>query len=372
MKEKKWRVVVTGGGTGGHIYPALAIAQGLEEAVGAKITYLGGANSLESRLAAEKGYPFIAIPCRGLAGASLATLRAAWINLKGKRRAKGYLRQLRPDVVIGTGGYAAAPVMLAAAALHIPTLIHEQNAVPGKANKLISRHADRVCLTFDAAKKHFPPQAHTVLTGLPVRPEILTASREEGRQALGLAPDAPVLLVTGGSQGAQAINEAMEGAVAQLLAAGWQVLHITGPKNFAMVEENLRQAGVLDQQGLFLLPYLDRMEYALAAADLVLARAGASFLAEVLCRGLPSVLVPYPYAAGNHQEENARSLEQAGAAIVIENSVLKPQTLLDALLPLMGDPERLLQMSAAACGLAVPEALSRIIETALAILPGNK
>ncbi|MEG1500705.1 MAG: undecaprenyldiphospho-muramoylpentapeptide beta-N-acetylglucosaminyltransferase [Clostridiales bacterium] len=363
-ENRKLKAVITGGGTGGHIYPALAIAQGLKEVMGAEILYLGGKDTMENRLAPLAGFKFSPVDCRGLQGLSWQSIKALYHNLKGQKEAKIILQAFTPDIVIGTGGYVAAPVVLAAAALGIPSMIHEQNAFPGKANRLLSRKVDRVCLTFTAAGKHFPAKSKMTLTGLPVRQEILLAQREASLQKLGLRDDKPVFLITGGSQGARTINDAVVPAMEELLAAGLQVVHITGPKNYASVRQKLAKTGVFDYKGLILLPYLDKIESALAAADLVLARAGASFLSEMLCRGLPGILIPYPYAAGNHQEENARSLQEAGAALIIKDNCLNKESLLAHVLFLLKDRQKLTEMSAAARALAMPDALDNILKIA--------
>lgn len=359
------RVVVSGGGTGGHIYPALAIAQGLKEAAGGEILYMGGPHSLESRLAPQAGLEFAAVESRGLKGLSFATLGALLSHWRGMGQAKKILRNFAPHVVIGTGGYASVPTLFAAGRLGIPTLIHEQNAYPGLANRFLSRSADCLCLTFEGAQEHFPPRIKTIVTGLPVRKSILLAEKDQALANLGLSREKPVLLAYGGSQGARSINQALIPALPALLEAGAQIIHICGPSHYEDMQKALQDLGMLDREGLLLLSYSDSMENPLAAADLAIARAGASFIAELTVRGLPAVLVPYPYAAANHQALNARSLQKAGAALMIEDRALNAQSLLKAVLPLLEDRTGLKEMSARALSLAKPQALEDIVSLAL-------
>lgn len=371
MSQKRLKVVISGGGTGGHIYPALAIARGLAEQEGAEILYLGGRQSLESRLAQEAGFAFREIRSSGLQGNAFRKMKALYANYQGMKEAKRLLAEYRPQLAIGTGGYVGAPVLFAAAKLGIPTMIHEQNAFPGKANRLLGRYVDRICLTFEEARSYFPQPEKCVHTGLPVRQAILAATKEDGLAHFHLDGTRPVFLVTGGSQGAKTLNTALSAAIVELLQAGLQVIWITGPKNYAAIKQEWQKTKNLtkglDPNGLVLIPYLNEMEKALAAADLVLGRAGASFIAEILVRGLPSVLVPYPFAAGNHQELNAASLVANGAALMIQDKDLTPQALLEAVLPLVGDRERLAKMAAAAKGMAAPKALDAILAQAVAL-----
>ncbi len=364
-KNSSLRVVISGGGTGGHIYPALAIAQGLKEAAGADILYMGCPSSMESRLAAQAGLKFAPVEARALRGKSLKTLMALASNWRGAGQAKKLLKAYKPHLIIGTGGYGAAPVLFAGGGLGIPIIIHEQNAYPGLANRFLSRYADLVLLTFADAKEYFPKKTKFALTGLPVRKSIMEADKSQALEKLGLSPLKPVLLAAGGSQGSKSINSAVVGALPGLLEAGLQIILVCGEKNYTQINKDLKDKGILDQNGIVLVSYSDDMEILLAAADLALARAGASFIAELLIRGLPAILIPYPFAAANHQELNAQSLERAGAAILIKDNELSPQTLIKAVLPLIEDRKSLAKMAACSAGLAKPKALEDIISLAL-------
>jgi len=318
------RAIVAGGGTGGHIYPALAIAEALRRD-GAEILYLGVADSMEDMLAREHGFSFAAVPAHAMHRSPGKLMLDLAVNLQGTVRAKRLLKEFHPQVVIGTGGYSSAPAVKAAQSLHIPTLLHEQNAFPGKANRYLARKADAVCLTFDAAAPYFPHRDRLHLTGLPVRSQILETGREESRSFLSIPEDVPVLLITGGSQGASSMNRAAAGSAEALLDAGWWVIHICGKDSY---DEMKQQVPNSDRWLLY--PFVDHMEHPLHAADVAFARAGASFLAEAAAIGLPLILTPYPYAANDHQRYNARAFVDAGAARVIEDGELNGDRLFEA------------------------------------------
>ena len=367
------KVMLSGGGTGGHIYPALAIAEALKkEYPGSRLVYVGNASGMEHELAAEAGYEFVAVSAAAFKRKGpLQILASIYKNWRGLAEAKRVLRDFKPDLVIGTGGYASGPLLLEAARLHIPTLLHEQNAVMGKTNKLLSRRVSKICLTFPVPELNKAAAAKAVLTGLPVREAILTATLDEGRRRLGLAADKPVLVLTGGSQGARHLNMALAGLWQKLLAEGVQIVHITGEKLFDETAERAEAVGLpvtfpqgQAKEGFLLLPYLHHMEYALAAADVVIGRAGASFLAEVMALGRAAVLVPYPYAAGNHQFYNARTLEQGGAALVIEDGQLNEESLGAALQKLLFDIQLRDTMAARSAALGQRDAVYNILRVA--------
>lgn len=369
-------VMLSGGGTGGHIYPALAVAEAIRQKYpDSRLVYVGNVDGMEHELAKEAGYEFIPVSVAGFKGRGpLQMLQMLYKNWRGLAEAKALLRQFHPDLVIGTGGYACGPLLLGATRLHIPTLLHEQNAIMGKTNKILSRHVNKICLTFPIANLPDAVSAKCELTGLPVRRAILETDTAAARQHLGLAVDKPVLVVTGGSQGARHINQAMAELWPELLAAGVQIVHITGEKLFDETAQLARRNGLpVDpktqqaKDGFLLLPYLHHMEYALAAADLVISRAGASFLAEVMALGRAAILVPYPYAAGNHQVYNAQALVEAGAALLIEDAALSAQSLRQALQKALFDINLREKMAANSAALGKREAATAIIGVAAAV-----
>ena len=368
--SKKLKIVISGGGTGGHIYPALAIAQALIEKTGARILYLGGKSSLEERLVTEKGLEFVSFPVRGLSRKSIKIIGDIAFDLRGIKHARRLIREFKPDVFVGTGGFVSGAAAFAAHKEKVPVVLHEQNAFPGLANRFLSRHAAVVCTSFADAASRFPKKARIEMTGLPVRKEILTASRDDAYNYFEFTEDGmkdkKILLVTGGSQGAQKLNQTMLKAYPQLLEDGLVVIHITGSRNFDEYKTSLTAAGIFGHPNLILLPYLDRMEYGLAAADLVLGRAGASFLAELMARGLPSVLVPYPHAAADHQTYNAQALVNKKAALIIKDEALNEQILLSALLTVLQDDGKRKSMGQNAGKMSDPQSLDKIIELVLA------
>ncbi|MHB8171868.1 MAG: undecaprenyldiphospho-muramoylpentapeptide beta-N-acetylglucosaminyltransferase [Thermincolia bacterium] len=361
------RLLLTGGGTGGHIYPALAIARGFQQRhEGAEILYVGTNLGLEADIVPKAGYAFRTVTVEGLERKlSLKLLASGLKAVQGLVDTRRILREFRPHVVVGTGGYVCGPVVLMAALQGIPCLIHEQNAYPGITNKLLARFVKKIAVTFEESARFFPPQAPVKLTGLPIRPEVLTAEREKSLSNLGLDKDKFLILVTGGSRGARSINKAMVEVHKRLSGRKEvQILHITGQTGYQDTLSELEKEGItLAPEGNSIVkPYLYNMEDALAAANLIICRAGATTLAEVTARGIPSVLIPYPYAAENHQEHNARSLENHGATIVILDKVLTGYNLKETIEALLNDRPRLQAMAANAHSLGKPAALDEILD----------
>lgn len=369
------KFVVTGGGTGGHIYPALAIARGLMDRFGASVYYIGGTRGLESDIVPREGLPFKSIPLAGFKrGLSPANLTVAWKALSGVMKARGYLKEVGPDAVIGTGGYVCGPVVLAAALSGIPTLIHEQNAFPGLTNRVLARFSGCVAATFEESKKYFPSRAPVKVTGLPVRKEILAAERDKAREKMGLQPGNLLVVSFGGSQGARSINSAMLEVLARFAGhAQTSFLHVTGPGNYDSFTGALGRSIKVEHHGnITITPYLHDMPTALAAADLTVCRAGAATLAELTAVGLPALLVPYPHAAANHQEHNARALEKNGAAVVIKDSELGGEMLASQIERLAAHRETLEKMAGACKSLGRPGALDDILDCVRDLLDNKR
>ena len=359
------RVVITGGGTGGHIYPALAIARGIKDRYKeAEILYIGTASGLEAELVPKAGFSFSAVTAVGLKRKlSLHNLTVPWQVTKGLMESRRQIRNFSPCAVIGTGGYVCGPVVLAAALQKIPTLIHEQNAYPGITNRILSRFAGRVAVTFPESVRHFPERSEVKLTGLPVRPEILTADREKARAKMGLATGTRLILSFGGSQGARSINQAVAGVMSNYCNNRLvHILHVTGPKGYDEFMIAAKSMSMDSYGNIVIMPYLYDMPEALAAADLVICRAGAATLAELTVRGLPGILIPYPYASENHQEYNARSLVKHGAAEMILDRDLNGESLSEKVKELMANPVKLMEMSKASKKQGHPRALNDILD----------
>ena len=368
------KVAFAGGGTGGHLYPALAIADALRDR--ATILFIGSAEGLESSVIPEAGYDLETIASRALERRfSLDTLETAAANAVGIAQGMRVLSAFRPDVVIATGGYVSFPAMTAARGLRLMTgaraslALLEPNAHPGLANRLLAPMVDEVWGAFPDPDPAF--ENKYVHTGIPVRTSLLHPNnRIEAARRLGLDPARRTILAMGGSQGARTINEAVAALVTRrALPPQWQVLHVCGERDFEYMQAEERRP--LGENRVVLLPYLNEMADAYALSDLVVARAGASTIGELTALGIPSLLVPFPFAAEDHQARNAQVLAARGAAVVIEDRQLNADSLWWALRDVM-QSERLDAMRSAARSLANRDALSTILARVEALVSKNK
>ncbi len=361
------RILITGGGTGGHVYPGLAVAGALEKlAPGSEVRFAGTSRGIESVLVPRAGYRFTTLPASGFRGLGG---RARFLFLMNFFL--GFFRSVlmfliwRPRVVLGTGGYVSAPVMLAARVLGIPCALQEQNAVPGSTNRLVGRWARRIYLGFGGAARYFK-DSRCRETGNPVRSEFLAAALDEN--ALN-ERTGNHLLVFGGSRGSAKLNKAVrEAAEAWCGRPDLSVMIQTGPGEHAEVAEAF-DAGTPDR--ITVVPYIDDMASALRRADLVVSRSGAMTLAELQCVGRPAVLVPFPFATDAHQLRNAEDCEQAGAAVVLKDEKCDGPALVRLVDELLGDQARLQGMSEAATGLARPDAAEVIAADLLELAGGE-
>ena len=344
------KFMITGGGTGGHIYPALAVARSLYQLDPAsEVLYVGTKRGLEADLVPREGIPFRVIETSGIMGKSpIDAARGAIRASKGLLEAYRIAREFRPDACLGTGGYVSGPVILAAHLRGVPCAIQDQNVVPGFTNKLLSRFVSEVYIPFEDARAHFPGRVRCVVTGNPVRPVIVAAQREHGAKSLGLDPGRLTLLVFGGSRGARRIVEVALDMIEQdLLMKGVQIILITGREYESMAQERLQKLGIAPSMAgnLVIRPYLFDIENAMAASDIMVGRAGGMTVSEALARGLPSVLVPSPNVAGNHQLYNAKAAARSGGAIIIREPELQAARLAQGLNTILGDPKKLATMS---------------------------
>ncbi len=354
------RFVVAGGGTSGHINPALAIAEQIQrDHPDAEIRFCGTARGLESTLVPRAGFAFTAIRARGLPSRpSREMLRAVADYLAGYRQSRRLLRQFRPNAVIGTGGYVCSPVVAAAAGLRIPVLLHEQNAFPGRSNRLMARRSQAVCISFPGTEQRFHTRAPITLTGNPVREIFFRQDRLTARTALGLDPAQPVILAMGGSLGARSINLAVLGldfTAEQADGKAPLVILAAGRQHFQAVS-----AAAAGKPWLAVHEYLYDIHLYMAAADLLICRSGAMTCAELAALGRPAIMVPYPFAAGDHQTYNARAQADAGGAVLCPDSQLTPAWLMTAIKDLFHDPDRLPRMGQAAASQARPDAAADI------------
>lgn len=319
--------------------------------------FVGTSRGVEARVVPQRGYPIRFVHARGLSRRPLQLARALAETALGLVESLGVLWRFRPDLVVGTGGYVSAPAVVAAAVLRVPVVLLEQNAVPGKTTRLLARLARKVCLSFPGSRQYLVGRPVEV-TGNPVRPELLVASREQAQRELGVESTRPCLLVTGASQGASSLNQAVLEALPLWKNKDWTILHLTGPASFAEVESQARAALGDGKLAYLAFGYLERMELAYACADLVVSRAGATTIAELTCLGLPAILVPYPFAEG-HQESNAVPVETAGGGVIVRDAEVV-QRLAPVVEELMEDRRRLVAMGEASRELGAPGALDRI------------
>jgi len=371
-------VVFAGGGTGGHLYPALALAQAFVEArPDVRPFFVGASRGVEARILPARGVEHALLPVEGFPrGAGLAGLRAVPALVRSLGGVLELLRSLRPEMVVVTGGYAGGPAGIGAGILGIPLALQEQNAVPGVTTRLLSLWARQVHLAFPEAADRLPrfARARVRVTGNPVRPAP-ALELAEARAAFGLPAAGTVVLAAGGSQGSAALNRVLVGAVQGVEQGGLKrppellLLWSTGPTHHEGVIRALEAAG--SPRWVRALPYIDDMPAALTAANLAVSRAGAMATAELLNHGLPAVLVPLPTAAADHQTRNARALASAGAAVVVEEAGLTGEALWRRVLELAQDSALRERMAAAARARACPQATTLIVSDLLGLLPGH-
>jgi UDP-N-acetylglucosamine--N-acetylmuramyl-(pentapeptide) pyrophosphoryl-undecaprenol N-acetylglucosamine transferase len=343
------RVLIAGGGTGGHVIPALAIARELKARYGAEVLFVGTARGIENRLVPQAGYRLELVKVGALKNVTLATrLRTLFDLPLAILRARSIIREFRPDVVVGVGGYASGPAMAAAILGRIPTVAFEPNYVPGFANKLIGRRVSAAAVHFEETKPYF---RNARVVGVPVRPEFFQVAQQAGH-------DSPTLLVFGGSQGAHAINEAVTAAIPELLRQlpGLHVIHQTGERDYNDVQSAYTRAGASAEVSAF----IDNMPQAFMRACLVVCRSGASTVAEVAAAGKPAIFIPFPRAADDHQRRNAEAFANAGAAVLIPESDLAPERLAATVQEMLSDRMRLQVMAEKARALGHKDAAGQV------------
>lgn len=359
------RVFVSGGGTAGHIYPALAVARLIARADGDEVAFVGAPGSLEERLSAEAGLRFVPVRSRGWDRARPLTFITGVLTTVGSLlRCISLLGRERTDVVCGFGGYVSLPLGLAAVMRGVPLVIHEQNAVPGLANKVLARWATTVCLTYPDSAAYLRPGVRSVVTGNPVRSSVLDADRLRGRAAFGVGEGDTLVLVFGGSRGARHLNGAVVDLYKRLSdIEGLKVVQIAGPLEADAVRRSLAEiAGGAVPEWWAVREYVDEMGDLLAAADLVVCRAGATTLAELSALGKPMVLVPYPYATDDHQTHNAEPFIAVDGAVAFRDEDIDGPEFAATVLGLLEDPGRRTRMALNAGTLGRPHAADAVVD----------
>ena len=340
------KVIISGGGTGGHVYPGISLAGEIKgRDINNDIVFVGTERGLESKLIPREGIKFIKIKAQGIKRKlCFENLTAVVIFLVSLLQSYKIVKKYKPDIVIGTGGYVSGSVVLMAAILGIPTFVHEQNVIPGITNKFLSRITRATFLSFNQSKEYFSSKAKLIFTGNPLRFKNIKRSTDREYKKFNLDPSKKTILVLGGSKGAASINRAvLEGIdlIKEIIKNGWQVLLISGQDDYDNIIKMVRK----NHKIFSVEPYLYDIEKAYSLADLVICRAGATTLAEIGAYGLPAILIPYPYATHNHQEVNARIFTKEGAAILILEKDLSEEKLAQVLLDTLKDNKLLEMMS---------------------------
>ena len=361
MMKKQIRIIISGGGTGGHIFPALSIADALKERCpDAEILFVGAENRMEMERVPAAGYSITGLPVAGFDRKNLLKNTGVIFKLlKSMYLARKTLKKFQPDIVVGTGGYASGPTLKAAARMGIPTLIQEQNSYAGITNKLLAKKAAKICVAYEGMERFFPA-GKIVLTGNPICKD-LTDLEEKRKKAcifFGLDPDMKTVLILGGSLGAKTLNECMIQALPALRDSGVQFLWQSGKMYF---HDSLKQMERYSQRPVKLTEFISRMDMAYSVADLVVSRAGAGSISEFCAAGKPVILVPSPNVAEDHQTRNARALVEKNAAMLVPDAGALQQ-LIPLALDTVRNPERLKELSANIRKLALPDAADRIVD----------
>lgn len=366
--KKRPKILISGGGTGGHIFPALSIADVCRRRFDADILFVGAEGRMEMERVPAAGYEIKALPVAGFNRKNLLKNFSVLLKLKKSLSlAKKILGEFNPDIAVGVGGYASGPMLKAAQKAGIPTLLQEQNSYAGVTNKLLASKARSICVAYDGMERFFPAD-RIVATGNPIRKNLLEATLPPGeaRSKFGLDPETPTLLVVGGSLGALTINETMEKIVGRLRELGIQVIWQTGKSFLPRAEK-----AVEGLDGVVVLPFIPDMATSYAAATLVVSRAGAGTISELQLLGKPCILVPSPNVAEDHQTKNAQALSSRGAAIMVRDAECR-EKLFDEVKPLVSSPERLEEMKMAILEMAMLDSDEKIADEIEKILDGTK
>ena len=351
--------MISGGGTGGHIFPAIAIANAVRDREeGTRFLFVGAEGKMEMEKVPAAGYAIEALPIRGFQrGSLLKNAGLPWRLLRSMLKARSLVRSFKPHVAVGVGGYASGPLLAAAQRMKVPTLIQEQNSYPGATNRMLAKRVDRICVAYAGMEKYFPKEK-VLLTGNPVRQDVvrLTGKRPRGLEQFGLVEGRPILFITGGSLGARGINRGVEAALPMFKEAGIQVIWQTGSPYLKQAQAAIEKLAYADCK---VHEFVTRMDLAYAVADLVVARAGAISVSELSLVGLPSILVPLPTAAEDHQTHNARALTDSGAAVLLRDDEAV-EKLGDTVVKLIRDEQALERLRTAIAGMGTQNAAEAI------------
>ena len=360
------KIIFSGGGTGGHIYPIMALIERLKErniVTNEDILFVGTEKGLESKIVPAAGVPFKTLKIQGFDRRHLLkNFETIKLFLDANKQAKKILKSFKPDIVLGTGGYVSGAIVYTAAKMHIPTMIHESNSVVGLANKFLAHYVDKICYTFDDAAKQFPEKKKLVKTGNPRSQQVLglNESKVDIKQKWGLNPNVPTVLIFGGSRGALAINQIVKKSLPELKQKPYQIIWATGQLYYGNIKKELADHKL--SENIKIVPYIDNMPGLLPQMTCVVARSGATSLAEFTALGVPVILIPSPNVTHNHQMKNALDLEKAGAALVISENDLNPNNFVSSIDHILLDQNYAKKMSQASKQLGVPDASDQVIK----------
>lgn len=367
------KVLLSGGGTGGHVYPAIAIANRIkEENPDAEIVFVGTEKGIESEIVPKYGYELKTVTVQGFKRKiDFDNVKRVFKLFKGLEQSRRIVKKFKPDVVIGTGGYVSGPVLFNASMSKVPAIIHEQNSFPGVTNKILAKMVTKVLTSFEDSHERFPEETRSklVLTGNPVRKEILISKKSNSRRKLGVQEDKKMVLCYGGSGGSRKINDSMKLVIRNLVNEDVAFIYATGKNFYDGFMEDISDLQLKPYQKV--VPYLEDMASALAACDMVIGSAGAISLAEITALGKPSIIIPKAYTAENHQEYNAKSIESKGAGIAILEKNLTAETLNNTVFKMLGDRELLIDMANSSKEIGKPEAIDIIYKEVMEVYNRN-
>lgn len=347
------KVIITAGGTGGHIYPALSIINKIKEMdKKADFLYIGTTDRMEKDIIPNKNIDYIGIKISGLSKNPFKLIKALYLNIVSVFKCKKIIKKFNPDIVIGVGGYVTVPVLYSAYKLGIPTVLHEQNSIPGKANKFLSKYVDKVCVSVEKSAEYFPSKK-VVFTGNP-RGEEVTLSQKASKEEYDLSLDKKLLLITTGSLSSSSVNQKILELIPRFEGKNYEILFITGNLSFKEINKGKYPSNVK------IVPYIEKMGEVLKITDLIISRAGATTISEITALGIPSILIPSPYVPNNHQYYNAKELSDNKAAYIVEEKGLDPLVLLELVDKILLNNKEYQDMANNARKLGVPDSASRI------------
>lgn len=375
VNNKGLKIMMGAGGTSGHINPAITIADySKAKNENVEIVFCGLRESLEEEIVRRSGYEFKYIRAKVLPNKNRQKLRWILENTSGIRQCIKYIKEIRPDIVVSTGSYVGSPLVFAGLMMKIPVLLHEQNALPGRSNRLFGHRCQAVCISFEESRQYFREGTATVLTGNPISPMFFSATKSGSRDEISLAQDIFHIVMMGGSLGSSTLNEAVQGLAE---SEKWLQLIDTYPNLYLTISTGMRRGSEICKK-LSKVPHINASEYIfdgalwMASADLFIGRSGATTCSELSALGKPSILIPYPYASDNHQYYNALALADIGAAVICDDADFTPEYLHDTIKHFINDKERLAEMSRQAKTKGLPEATTKIYETLIKVIENDR